>query len=345
MFHQLMKISMNSKMAHSSYKDDFKSIFSPYILRFLETKEAAGSNVRSFLTALREFDNFAMREHLPSVCIKQSDIEKWRSIITGKTPTTIYLKYCVVSQFLRYMARLGIPCYIPVYPRKPKNLYVPYIFSEDELGRMFKAADGLVFERRVFKCGIFSIPVLLRLLYSTGMRIGEACSLVNSDVDMVSRIILIRDTKNKRDRQLPISDSLFVILEQYREKRRKLPLRDVDNSVRPFLVALDGSPLTGQSARHWFFKILEQCGINYIPRVGPRIHDLRHTFAVHVLNKLAREGVDMHCCLPVLSIALGHKCVSDTEYYVRITREVYPHISDATATLSEYIFPTISALE
>lgn len=345
MFHLLKKISMSSKMARSSYKEDFKSIFSPYILRFLETKETAGSNVRSYLTALREFDSFAMREHLTSVCIKQSDIEKWRSGMTGKTPTTIYVKYCVVGQFLRYMARLGIPCYIPVYPRKPKNLYVPYIFSEDELDRMFKVADGLVFARRVFKCGIFSIPVLLRLLYSTGMRIGEACSLNNSDINMASRIILIRDTKNKRDRQLPISDSLFVILEQYLEKRCKLPLHDVDNPDRPFLVALDGSPLTGQSARHWFFKILELCGIDYIPRVGPRIHDLRHTFAVHVLDKLAKEGMDMHCCLPVLSVALGHKCVSDTEYYVRITSQVYPNLSETTAKLSEYIFPTISALE
>jgi integrase len=117
------------------------------------------------------------------------------------------------------------------------------------------------------------------------------------------------------------------------------------NPNSPFLISLDGSSLTGVSARHWFYKILEASDIDYIPKVGPRIHDLRHTFAVHVLDKLVKEGVDMHCCLPVLSMALGHKCVSDTEYYVRITNQVYPHLSDTTSAISEYVFPTISTMK
>lgn len=336
---------MNSKMAHSSYKDDFKSILSPYILRFLGTKEAAGSNARCYLTALREFDRFATRENLKSACIKQSEFEAWRCEMTGNAATTIYLKCCIVGQFLRYMARLGIPCYIPIYPRKPKNLYVPYIFSEEELKKIFKAADELVFVRRIFKCGIFSIPVLLRLLYSTGIRLGEACSLINSDVNMSSRIILIRNTKNKRDRQLPISESLYQVLEQYLIKRHRLPLHRMDEPNSPFLISLDGSPLTGESARHWFHKILEASNICYIPKVGPRIHDLRHTFAVHVLDKFVKGGSDIHCCLPVLSVTLGHKCVSDTEYYVRITNQIYPHLSDTTSAISEYVFPTITMIK
>ena len=336
---------MNSRMVHSSYKDDdFKSILSPYILRFLETKKTAGSDARCYLSALRDFDRFVSREKLPSVCVKQSDFEVWRRRLIGKAATTIYLKICIVGQFLRYMARLGIPCYIPVYPRKPKNLYVPYIFSEEELRRIFETADELMFLRRTFRCSVFSIPVLLRLLYSTGMRIGEACSIVNSDVNMSSRIILIRDTKNKRDRQLPITNSLYGVFTQYLAKRNKLPLSGINEPQNPFLISLNGSPLTGKSARHWFLKILEACEINYVPKVGPRIHDLRHTFAVHVLDRLAKNGMDMHCCLPILSVALGHKCVSDTEYYVRITNQIYPQISDATSTISEYIFPTISTI-
>ena len=152
MFHQLKKISMSSRMVHSSYKDDdFKSILSPYILRFLETKETAGSDAKCYLSTLRDFDRFFSREKLPSVCVKQSDFEVWRRRLTGKAATTIYLKICVVGQFLRYMARLGIPCYIPVYPRKPKNLYVPYIFSEEELRRIFETADELMFLRRTFR--------------------------------------------------------------------------------------------------------------------------------------------------------------------------------------------------
>ena len=119
----------------------------------------------------------------------------------------------------------------------------------------------------------------------------------------------------------------------------------MDEPNSPFLISLDGSPLTGESARHWFHKILEASNICYTPKIGPRIHDLRHTFAVHVLDRLVKGGLDMHCCLPVLSVALGHKCVSDTEYYVRITNQVYPNLSDTTSAISEYVFPTISTMK
>lgn len=336
---------MSNKMEHSSYKNNFNSIFSSYIIRFLETKETAGANIESFFYSLHEFDRFAISANLTSVCIKQTDFDMWRNYVTGKTATTIYRKFCIVGQFLRYMAKLGIHCYIPIYPRKPKNLYVPYIFSEDELNRIFKNADELIFSARQFNSHIFSIPVLLRILYSTGMRIGEACNLINSDVNMVSRIIIVRNPKNKRDRQLPISDSLYNVLQQYVTKRNKLPILDTNDTSKPFLISLSGNPLTMSTSRHWFLKILEMSQIDYTPRIGPRIHDFRHTFAVHVLDRLAKEGLDMHCSLPILSVTLGHKCVSDTEYYVRITRQVYPHLSEATLTMSEFIFPIIKKMQ
>lgn len=335
---------MSNKMVHSSYKNKFNSIFSPYIIRFLETKEATGANVESFIHPLREFDRFAIYANLTSTCVKQTDFELWRNYITGKTASTIYHKFCIVGQFLRYMAKLGIQCYIPIYPRKPKNHYVPYIFSKDELAKIFKNADELCFIRRDFHSHIFVIPVLLRILYSTGMRIGEACNLVNSDVDMVSRTVIVRNPKNKRDRQLPIPDSLYNVLQQYIMKRNKLPIHNANNPNKPFLISLSGKPITISVSRHWFLKILEMGRIDYVPRVGPRIHDIRHTFAVHALDKLAKDGLDMHCCLPILSVTLGHKCVSDTEYYVRITNQVYPDLSETTSAISEFIFPTISKM-
>ena len=185
-------------MVHSSYKNTFNSVFSPYIIRFLETKEATGANVESFIHPLREFDRFAIYANLTSTSVKQTDFELWRNYITGKTASTIYHKFCIVGQFLRYMARLGIQCYIPIYPRKPKNHYVPYIFSKDELDKIFKNADELCFIRRDFHSHIFVIPVLLRILYSTGMRIGEALVLdYTKDIDLEKGILFVRRTQTK----------------------------------------------------------------------------------------------------------------------------------------------------
>ena len=202
---------MNNKTVHSSYKNDFKSIFSPYILRFLEMKEMSGSKLDNILATLREFDRFVLASGLESVCMTQSDITLWRNNIYGKKATTIYMKFCIIGQFCRYLVKLGIPCYVPVYPRKPKEHYAPYIFSKEELDDIFNAADELELTRRDFRVKIFSIPVLLRLLYSTGMRIGEAANLKNSDVDMVSRSIIIRDSKNRRVRCKNAADAAEAI--------------------------------------------------------------------------------------------------------------------------------------
>lgn len=305
-------------------------------------KEASGAGIRNFLTPLREFDRFASATGLTSVCLTQTDIAMWRGSITGKKATTIYRKVCIIGQFCRYLVKLGIPCHIPVYPRKPKRSYIPYIFSKEELKCIFNAADELVLGRRDFRIIIFSIPALLRLLYSTGMRIGEALFLKNRDVDIISRTIVLRDTKNKRERLIPIGESLFQVLNQYILKRNKLPVYDINNPESPFFVSLDGKSPCKSSVGHWFQLILKRCKINYTPGIGPRIHDIRHTFAVHALDKLVKEGSDMYCCLPILSVALGHKCVSDTEYYLRITNQVYPDLSEATSAIAEYIFPTIN---
>lgn len=344
MFHPLKTNFMNSRMAHFSYEDDFKSIFSPYILRFLEMKEASGSNIRNLLPSLREFDRFVSAANLTSVCLTQTDIMMWRASITGRKATTIYGKICIIGQFCRYLVKLGIPCHIPVYPRKPKRLYVPYIFSKEELNHIFNTADELLLVRRDFSSLIFSIPALLRLLYSTGIRIGEAILLKNRDVDIISRTIILRDTKNRRERQIPIGETLFQVLDQYIMKRDKLPIPGADDPNSPFFISLNGKALGGKTVRYWFLLILKQCHIDYIPGVGPRIHDLRHTFAVHALDKLVKEGSDIYCCLPILSVALGHKCVSDTEYYLRITNQVYPDLSEVTSAIAEYIFPTINIM-
>ena len=171
------------------------------------------------------------------------------------------------------------------------------------------------------------------------MRIGEARYLKNEDVDLVRRNILLIQTKNKIERLIPINPSLFEVLNQYRIYRDKMPIKGINAPRAPFFVSTIGSPLGKTTLGKWVAEILEQCEI---PRhgdgQGPRIHDIRHTTAVHSLMKMVENGLDTYCALPILSVFLGHKSLSATEGYVRLTKEVYPNIIKMEHPVSAHVF-------
>ena len=96
----------------------------------------------------------------------------------------------------------------------------------------------------------------------------------------------------------------------------------------------------------WFRKILVRAGIPYAGgHQGPRIHDLRHTFAVHSLAKMAESGLDLYCALPYLSTYLGHQSIRATNGYVRLTAEMYPGLLKNIDTVCLNVFPKIMCHE
>lgn len=331
-------------MELSTYERSFKSVLKSCIIQFLKLKEAAGIKLDNHVYTLLALDKIALSEKHQNPEVTEQLYLTWRKSLGTIKPTTEYERISIVGQFCRYLVRLGAGSFIPDYPRKPPKSYVPYIFTKEELQRVFDAADNLVLQQRNMTNILFSVPALLRLLYSTGIRVGEACSLQNKDINLNKGIITIRNTKNGQERALPICDSLNDVLVQYQTRRKLLPVKDVDNPESPFFISLKGKRITSCSLLSWFHKILKNSGITYIPHIGPRIHDLRHTFAVHALDTMSRNGKDIYCGLPILSVALGHKCVSDTELYVRITNQVYPDLNTMSSKIAEHIFPTIKSI-
>lgn len=331
-------------MELSTYEASFKSVLAPYIIQYLRLKEASGARIENHVYNLLSLDRIAVTEKAINPVMTESLYMAWRKDFGDVRPTTEYEKISIVGQFCRYLVRLGVGDYVPSYPRKPAKEYVPYIFTKEELHRIFISADSLLLSIRDMTTVLFCIPALLRVLYSTGVRIGEACSLTNGDVDLKRCLLTIRDTKNRQERVLPICDSLKNVLYQYQSKRDKLPLANVDKPDSPYFISLKGRAVSSPSTLRWFHRILKESGINYIPHNGPRIHDLRHTFAVHALDSMSRKGKDIYCGLPILSVALGHKCVSDTELYVRITNQIYPDLTEMSSKIAEHIFPTIKSI-
>ena len=147
-------------------------------------------------------------------------------------------------------------------------------------------------------------------------------------------------------RLVPIHSSLLEVLRQYKESRDKMPIQGISAPKSFFFVSTTGKPTHQCSVYNWFNKILKECGIPHLGnKHGPRIHDIRHTCAVHSLIKQIGEGIDIYCALPILSVFLGHKTIKGTEKYVRLTQEMYPEVIKMEQSITSFIFPNNPKIE
>ncbi|GHT37525.1 putative integrase/recombinase y4rB [Bacteroidia bacterium] len=255
----------------------FTSVFMPFFKDFLHIKETMGFGITKIEYIFKEFDLFFSKEGVISPTVTKELIAKWRESRINDSERTLYDKWSILSQFTRYMCHIGYPCYVPRMPRKKDWNYVPYIFTHTQMLDIFNAADSLRMPYFLPYSKQFSIPVLLRTLYATGMRVGEAISLKNEDIDLEKNLILIRKTKNQRQRIVPITVSLKEVLAQYISYRNKMPLENIENKNTTFFIAPDGSVLSKSAIGTWFRKILKKCKIPYVGgNHGPRIHDISY---------------------------------------------------------------------
>jgi integrase len=292
-------------------------------------KRTLGFGTEKFKTIFKEFDIFCASNSISTPIVTKQLISQWKSQLLNDSYKTTYGRFSIISQFCRYMCHLGYPCYVPKLPRYRSNTFIPYIFSHEQIHQIFAECDSLVMSTRNMRNILFLMPALLRLLYSTGLRISEAIALKNKDINFDKQYILIRTSKNKQQRLVSISPSMVHVLKQYIEAKKRLPLQMILQDDTPFFISPSGRSPTNYSIYDWFRVILKKCSIPYVGgNHGPRVHDLRHTFAVHSLSMQVKNGIDIYCALPVLSVFLGHKYIDSTESYVRLTQEIFPEIID-----------------
>jgi len=324
-----------------SDKFNYRSIYAPYFKQFVATKKSLGYVPLRTEWIFLELDKFFLDRNVSVLGITREQVDQWRATRINDAPRTIYTKYTVLSQFSRFMCKVGYNSYIPRMPVNPaKNSFIPYIFTNKEMKTIFHACDNLRLYDRHMSTIQFIIPAIIRLLYGTGLRISEAVSLKNRDVDLEKRSIHVRKAKNGEERLVPLSCSLTDVLKQYLHFRDQMPLPYVCDSNGFFFVSPNGSYCRPGTVYTWFRKVLAESGIPFQgDHKGPRVHDLRHTFAVHSLVKMATSGMDLYYSLPLLSVFLGHKSLGATEHYVRLTAEMYPSILKSQKGISAYVFP------
>jgi len=143
-----------------------------------------------------------------------------------------------------------------------------------------------------------------------------------ADVDLNQGILTVRQGKFGKDRLVPPALPLVVRLQKYAAHFRVRP------SDAFFFPSEQGGPWSIRTVYRLFRQLLLECGIPHAGRgKGPRVHDVRHTFAVHTLLRWYREGADLDAKLPVLATYLGHQSLSGTQRYLHLTAELFPEIA------------------
>jgi site-specific recombinase XerD len=231
-------------------------------------------------------------------------------------------KHQTLRGFFRYLTTRGQVAASPLphaAPRVPRS-FQAYIYSRDELRRLLEATSILETPRTPQQPLTFR--TLLLVLYGAGLRPGEALRLRRGDVDLGDRILAIWDTKCFKSRLVPIGPDLCKALEAYWTVRQRLPLPDGTRSA--FFCTGTGRRISLAKLERLFVRLREHAGIQRpaSDRWQPRLHDLRHAFAVHRVIAWYREGADVQACLPLLATYLGHINLSGTQTYLTMTREL-----------------------
>lgn len=284
------------------------------------------------------FDRVAEKTGEATPCITRELAQRWSKKKPNESERYRYIRVQVLAQFSLHLCDIGIESFVPKLPPYPHGTFIPYIYSQKEVEVIFKASDKLRLGRRFMTSSLFSVPTLLRLLYSTGVRIGEALDLKEEDVNLDEKFLRIKDSKNGKQRIIPITDSLVSVCKQYVRYKDQLPLGKRKSGY--FFIRLDGRKCGRESVSHWFKECLAKAAIRCVGRNSlPRIHDLRHTFAVTSLANMADAGIDLYASLPILSSYLGHQSLEATNHYVRLTSNMYPDLLKDVDMICLDVFP------
>jgi integrase/recombinase XerD len=240
----------------------------------------------------------------------------------GSITRTWHFKYRALKGLFQFAVSRGHMTKVPLPTELPKcpSSFVPYIYSRDEIRRLLKATSS--YQRFPSRLEPPTLRAILLLLYGAGLRRGEALRLSVADVDLVNSLLTIRDTKFCKSRLVPLSPDLTKVLSDYARWRSDThPSANAGNS---FFVGRHGAKIHRWTLQAAFERLREYSGVRRTDggRYQPRLHDLRHAFAVHRLTDWYRQGADVQRLVYHLSIYLGHSRLAHTQVYLTMTPEL-----------------------
>jgi integrase/recombinase XerD len=286
---------------------------------YIAIRRSLGYDLTGSEKVLRRFTAFADQQDEDRITIDL--VLRWKATFGNANNDTWSTRLRMVRIFATWLRNLDARTEVP-----PEGLIAgklrrarPHIYTDAEIARIVTGAAVLP-SRRGLR-GVTS-AALLGLIAATGMRIGEATGLDDVDVDLDAAILTIRRGKNGKMRLVPIASSVVDRLRAYRSKRTRL----IGGDAVPFFLNDGGQRPTDGSLRRDFGRVCQRMGLR--PHQarrwgsGPRIHDLRHTFAVRTIMDWYRKGLDPDREMLKLSTYLGHSAPESTYWYIEAVPEL-----------------------
>ena len=289
--------------------------------QYLQLRRNLGCQLREPGRLLQNFLAFAEREGASHVT---ADLAlRWAQQPSGVQPATWASRLQVVRRFALWLSASDRRTEVPPAGLLPGR-YVrkrPYIYSDAEIQELVRTAGQLA-SATGLKGRTYS--TIFGLLSVTGMRVSEVLALDREDVDLDEGILRIRRTKFGKSRLVAVHDSTRQVLADYARERDRVVRRP---AAAAFFLSEGGDRVTGCAARYNFAKVSREVGLRAPAKDrrhgrGPRLHDMRHRFAVCTLLQWYRAGIDVEREIPKLATYLGHVHVNETYWYIEAVPEL-----------------------
>jgi integrase/recombinase XerD len=273
------------------------------ITQYGALRQAMGERFASAASVLKTF----CRQMEPASDIEDIHADRVAAFLAGTGPVTRYWhrKHSVLRGLYTYAISRGVVAASPLPTMVPKlpTRFVPYVYTHDELGRLVRATPSYRPHSR--KLAPHTLRAVILLLYGAGLRVSEAVALRLGDVDLPNALLTVRNTQFPKTRLVPLGTDLQQVRTQYLTQRQEAGHSPCPGT--PFCVLRRGAPVSAHIVEQNFRCLCEYAGVRRHDgaRYPPRLHDLRHSFAVHRLTSWYQQGADVQTLLPYLSTSLG----------------------------------------
>ena len=316
---------------------EWKSGFAQIIQNYILFKRQSGLKFEKQERHLRHFDLFCFRNGYDGVLLTKEMVNDF-IYDENERPSTHRNKEIVMRDFATYLDERGYQAYlIEVKTQIPRSNFIPKILTDDEVRRFLTAIDN--YPQSHVKMSYRNIvdPVLFRFLYGTGVRISEALNLILDDVNTDTGIITVHADKNKKDRLIPIADSLRDRIIAFVGTFHRFST----GKTCLFPGYRSGSTMGQMDKSTAYRNFRDYLLMANIPHsaIGPRIHSFRHGFAVKCLKNWVLADNDLTVMLPYLAAYMGHSDFRASQYYLRLTSDLYPEIVRRTEAEFGYVIP------
>jgi site-specific recombinase XerD len=318
----------------------FESFLSEKFEEFIEYRYDLGLKETSTRTLLKRFDKYLVAQDagwqdltpLFFLEFQRSIPREGRIVNSFMSTTNGFFKFMVRRQYLAENPLQDIPS-------KPENRYVPFILSPEDVDRLLDVIEAGIRQTEKNFFSDYSLYTIISLIARCGLRISEPLNLSVASYRIQEKTIYIEKTKFHKDRLIPVPLGMARDLENYLNNRN----RYISNQKFLFPGTLPEKPLASRLIYPVFLQALIQIGQNHPRRIlgtttfgAPRIHSLRHSFAVTTLNNIKNRGDDPQKGLPVLSAYMGHRKYSYTSLYLRmLDAKQYNNLVDFTLSHRE----------